>query len=72
MTREVEQLWHLLGTTRSMARIGESTIRSSKLVEKRMNHGLDGREALSRGVLEKSGYQLYGIWGRFAEHLDTG
>lgn len=71
VTREVEQFWHLFSTTSGMPRVGESTIRSTKLVEEWVNHGLDGRETLSRGVLEKSRDQLNRIWGRFAEYLDT-
>lgn len=71
MTREVEQLWHLLSTTSCMARIGESTIRSPKLIEEGMYHGLNGRETLGRSVLEKSRDQLNRVCGRFTEHLDT-
>ena len=71
MMREVEQLRHFLAATSGMSRIWESTIRSTKLVEERVNHGLDGGETLGRGVLQESRDQLNCIWSRFAEDLDT-
>ena len=54
-----------------MARVGESTIRRTKLVEERVHHGLDGRETLCRGVLEKGRNQLNRIWSCFTEDLAT-
>lgn len=53
-----------------MARIGEPTIRSPELIKEGVNHGLDSRETLGRGVLEKSRDQLNRIWGRFTKYLD--
>lgn len=70
MTRKVEKLWHLPSTTRSVARIGESTIWRAELVKEGVNHGFNSREALGWGVLEKSRDQLNRIGSRFAEYLD--
>lgn len=54
MTREVEELRHLLGSTSSMTRVRETTVRSTQLVKEGVNHGVDRGKTLSGSVLEKS------------------
>lgn len=71
MAREVEELWHLLGSTSGMTRVRETTIRGTELIEERVNHGVDGGKTLSRSVLKKRGDQIDSILGGFPEYLHT-
>lgn len=72
MAGEVKESRHLLCSTGGMTRIRETTIRSAKLVEEWVHHGIDGREALSRSVFKKSRDKFNCILSGFAENLDTG
>ena len=53
VTRKIEQLRKVLGNASSMARVWETTVGLTKFIEERMNHRVDRRKALGRGVLEQ-------------------
>ena len=53
-----------------MARVGKSTIGSTKLVEERMDHGFNGRETFGGSVLKKRRDQLNSVLGGFTEYLE--
>lgn len=45
-----------------MAGVGEAAVRIAELVEEGVDHGIDGRETLSRRVLEQRGDQIDSLW----------
>lgn len=71
MTREVKKLGHVLGSPGGVARVREATLRLTKLVEERMDHGIDGRKTLGRGVLQQQRDQIDCVGAGLAEHLDA-
>ncbi len=70
MTGEIKKPRHFLRSTGCVARVRESTIRRTKLVEEWVDHCLDGRKTLCRGILKESRDQVDSILSSFAEHLD--
>lgn len=54
MTGEIEEHGHIFDWASRMARIGEFGAGVAQLVEEGVDHGIDGREALGRGVLEEA------------------
>jgi len=66
---EVKEFRHVLGGTSWVARIRESGVRISQLVEEGMNHGFNGGQTLRRRVLEKLGNEIDGTGISLAEDL---
>jgi len=62
MLVEIEKTRQVLGTAIRMAGVGEAAVRITELVKERVDHGIDGRETLSRGVLEQRGDQIDSLW----------
>lgn len=69
MTREVEQLGHLLGTSIGMTGVWESALRITELVEEGVAHRVNCRKTLSWSVLEERRNELDGVIGCLAEDL---
>jgi hypothetical protein len=66
---EVEQLRHVLGGTSRVARIRESGVGVSQLVEEGVDHGFNGGQTLCRRVFEELGDKIDGTWVGLAEDL---
>ena len=62
MLVEIEKTRQVLGTAIRMAGVGEAAVRITELVKEGVDHGIDGRETLSRGVLEQRGDQIDSLW----------
>jgi len=59
---EIEKTRQILGTAVRMAGVGEAAVRIAELVKEGVDHGIDGRETLSRRVLEQRGDQIDSLW----------
>lgn len=66
---EVEELRHVLGGASWVARIRESGVGISQLIEEGVNHGFNGGQALCRRVLEELGNEIDGTGIGLAEDL---
>jgi hypothetical protein len=71
MVVEVEELRHVLGGTSWVARIRESGVRISQLVEEGVDHGFNGGQTLCRRVLEKLRNEIDGTGVGLAEDLSN-
>ena len=69
MVVEVEELRHVLGGTSRVARVGESGVGVSQLVEEGVNHGFNGGQTLCRRVLKELGNEIDGTRVSLAEDL---
>lgn len=69
MTRKVEQLRKLLDRSTWVSRIWQSGVRVAEFIEEGVNHCIDSRESLSRGVLKETRNKFDGICVRLPEHL---
>lgn len=69
--REIEKPWHRFGGTVGVTRIREAAARVTKLVEERMAHRINCREALGRRVLKQSRDQIDGFSGSLTENLQN-
>lgn len=72
MLVEVEERREILHLTGRMPGIWELGVRLAKFVEKRVDHGVDSAQSLSRSVLEQFSYQVDGIRIGLAEDLVEG
>lgn len=55
MVVEIEEGRKILGTSIGMTRVGQARSRIPNLIKEGVDHGVNGRQALSRGVLEQLG-----------------
>lgn len=62
MLGEIEKTRQVLGTAIRMAGVGEAAVGIAELVEERVDHGIDGRETLSRRVFEQRRDQIDSLW----------
>lgn len=62
MLGEIEKTRQVLGTAIRMAGVGEAAVRIAELVEEWVDHGIDGRETLSRRVFEQRRDQIDSLW----------
>lgn len=69
VTREVEQLGHLLGASVGVTRVRETALRVTELIKEWMAHCIDRRKTLSWSILEECGNELNGVIGCLAEDL---
>lgn len=69
MVVEVEELRHVLGGTSRVARVRESGVGVSQLVEEGVNHGFNGGQTLCRRVLKELGNEIDGTRVSLAEDL---
>lgn len=69
MVVEVEELRHVLGRTSRVARVRESSVRVSQLIEEGVNHGLNGGQTLCRCVFEELGNEIDGAGVGLTEDL---
>jgi len=59
---KIEKTRQVLGTAIRMAGVREAAVRIAELVKEGVDHGIDGRETLSWGVLEQRRDQIDGLW----------
>ena len=66
MVVEIKEIWQLFGSAVGVTRVGQSRRRISDLIEERVDHGVNGRQPLCRGVLEELRNQIDRVGVGFA------
>lgn len=69
MQGKVEKGGQILASTVLVSRIWQPGARVSELVEEGVDHGIDGGQALCRGVFEQARDEVDGIGVSFPENL---
>jgi hypothetical protein len=70
MERKVVQFRHVSRGSVGMTRIWETSCRIPQLIEERMDHGVNCRQPLGRGVLQQLGDEIDRIGICLPEHLE--
>lgn len=72
MASKVEEFRKITKLTRSMSGIGQLGLGITQLVEEGVDHGVDGRLSLCRGIFEQLGDEIDGVGISLAEDLAEG
>jgi hypothetical protein len=69
MERKVVEFWHIPRGAVGVTRVWQTSAWVPQLIEEGVNHGVDGRQPLSRGVFQQLGDQIDRIRIGLPEHL---